>query len=90
MFVKVTNSGSRRYVQLIEAYRDDEGHPKQRTVATLGRLDQLSTELESVISGLMRVAGKTPPIPLPEPVVTFECARDFGDVWALTELWNSP
>jgi transposase len=89
MFIKVTKSGPRRYVQLIEAYRDNEGRPKQRTVATLGRLDQLSTELESVISGLMRVTGKTAALPLPEPVVTFESARDFGDVWALTELWNS-
>ncbi|BBP04231.1 hypothetical protein TPL01_20770 [Sulfuriferula plumbiphila] len=23
------------------------------------------------------------------PVLTFESARDYGDVWALTELWNS-
>lgn len=89
MFIKVTHSGARRYVQLVEAYRDDEGRPKQRTVATLGRLDQLNTELESVISGLMRVTGKTLPTPPPAPVVSFESARDFGDVWALTELWNS-
>jgi hypothetical protein len=54
MFIKVTTSGPRRYVQLVEAYRDDQGRPKQRTVATLGRLDQLSSELESVIAGLLR------------------------------------
>lgn len=89
MFIKVTHSGARRYVQLVEAYRDDEGRPKQRTVATLGRLDQLNSELESVITGLMRVTGKSLPEPPPVPVVTFESARDFGDVWALTELWNS-
>ena len=90
MFIKVTTSGPRRYVQLVEAYRDDNGRPKQRTVATLGRLDQLNTELESVISGLMRVTGKAlPPAALPTPVLTFESARDYGDVWALTELWNS-
>ena len=89
MFIKVTHSGPRRYVQLVEAYRDGEGRPKQRTVATLGRLDQLGCELESVISGLMRVTGKSRPEPPPVPVVTFEAARDFGDVWALTELWNS-
>lgn len=61
MFIKVTSSGSRRYVQLVEAYRDDSGPPKQRTVATLGRLDQLSASLESVISGLLRVTGKSLP-----------------------------
>ena len=89
MFIKVTSSGPRRYVQLVEAYRDASGKPKQRTVATLGRLDQLSTELESVISGLLRVTGKALPEKPSTPEVTFESARDFGDVWALTELWNS-
>lgn len=89
MFIKVTTSGPRRYVQLVEAYRDDEGRPKQRTLATLGRLDQLNSDLESVISGLLRVTGKTLPAALPSPNLTFESARDYGDVWALTELWNS-
>jgi hypothetical protein len=46
MFVKVTTSGPRRYVQLVESYRDDAGRVKKRTVATLGRLDQLSGELD--------------------------------------------
>jgi transposase len=91
VFIKVTRSGPRRYVQLVEAYRDDDGNPRQRTVATLGRLDQMGTELESVISGLMRVTGKSHPqvAPTPAPVVAFEAARDYGDVWTLTELWNS-
>lgn len=89
MFIKVTTSGPRRYVQLVEAYRDGDGRPKQRTVATLGRLDQLNSDLESVIAGLLRVTGKTLPEALPSPTLTFESARDYGDVWALTELWNS-
>ena len=89
MFVKLTHSGSRSYVQLVEAYRDEAGRPKQRTVATLGRLDQLNSELDSVICGLLRVTGKSPPAPAVVPTVSFESARDFGDVWALTELWNS-
>jgi transposase len=89
VFVKVTHSGPRSYVQLVQAYRDDAGRPKQRTVATLGRLDQLNCELESVISGLLRVTGKAQPPAAPVPTLSFESARDFGDVWALTELWNS-
>ena len=89
MFIKVTRSGERRYVQLVEAYRDDDGRPKQRTVATLGRLDQLDSQVESVISGLLRVTGKQSPTAQAVPSVSFESARDFGDVWALTELWNS-
>ena len=89
MFIKVTNSGPRRYVQLVEAYRDEAGLPKQRTVATLGRLDQLNSGLESVISGLLRVTGRAMPETAAQPKVEFESARDFGDIWTLTELGNS-
>jgi transposase len=87
--VKLTHSGPRSYVQLVEAYRDDAGRPKQRTVVTLGRLDQLDSGLDSVIAGLLRVTGKSVPAAAPAPTINFESARDFGDVWALTELWNS-
>lgn len=31
MFVKLTRSGSRRYLQLVESYRDEAGKPRQRT-----------------------------------------------------------
>ena len=89
MFIKLTRRGPNEYVQLVEAYRDDAGRPKQRTVASLGRLDQINTELNSVISGLMRVTGQSPVAPPVAPTVSFEAARDFGDVWTLTELWNS-
>ena len=60
MYVKVTTSGPRRYVQLIESFRDDDGRVNKRTVATLGRADQLSGELDSVIDGLLKVAGRAP------------------------------
>jgi len=88
MFVKVTSSGSRRYVQLVESYRDDNGQPKQRTVATLGRLDQLGDSMEGVINGLLRVTGRPALEAAAEPAVTFESARALGDVWALSELWQ--
>ena len=38
---------------------------------------------------LLRVTGKTLPKAPTTATVGFESARDFGDVWALTELWNS-
>ena len=88
MFVKVTTSGPRRYVQLVESYRDDAGRVKKRTVATLGRLDQLTGELDSVIDRLLQVPGRAPDIAPPDttPVgattgVSFESARAFGNVW---------
>jgi len=91
MFIKVTSSGPRRYVQLVEAYRDDNGHPKQRTVATLGRMDRLGSELESVIAGLLKLTGRSVADVIERPTqaaVAFEPARALGDVWALTSLWN--
>lgn len=87
MFVKVTSSGSRRYLQLVEAYRDEHGKPKQRTVATLGRLDQIDGQLDQVIAGLARATGK-PIADNTPPTIVFESARAFGDIWALTALWN--
>jgi transposase len=91
VFIKVTRRGPNHYVQLVEAYRDPAGKPKQRTLATLGRLDQLNTELNSVISGLQRVTGQVPnaiAAPASPPSLSFDAARDFGDVYTLTELWN--
>ena len=95
MFVKVTTSGPRRYVQLVESYRDDAGRVKKRTVATLGRLDQLTGELDCVIDGLLKVAGREPVVApsITTPVgattgVSFETARALGNVWTLTEIWK--
>jgi transposase len=51
-------------------------------------LDQLGPELESVISGLLRVTGRSLPEPAEPRSMTFESARALGDVWALTELWH--
>lgn len=40
MFLREKKSGSRSYLQVVENFRDG-GKPRQRVVATLGRLDQL-------------------------------------------------
>ena len=40
MFLKVSSSGGHRYVRLVESFRNDNGQPRQRTLATLGRLDE--------------------------------------------------
>jgi len=89
MFIKVTTSGPRRYVQIVESYRDEAGRVKKRTVATLGRADQISGELDSVIDGLLKVTGRKPlsAAGTDSPAV-FESARALGNVWALTELWK--
>ncbi|MCB1822546.1 MAG: IS1634 family transposase, partial [Candidatus Competibacteraceae bacterium] len=87
MYVKVTRSGPRRYIQLVESFRNDEGKVKQRTLATLGRLDRMDGALESVINGLMKITGRA--APAPSPTLAFESSRAFGDLWALQQLWHS-
>lgn len=90
MYVKITRSGPRRYVQLLESYRDENGRVKKRTVANLGRLDEIDGALDAVINGLLKAAGRSPLTELEAPpAMRFESARSFGDVWALTELWNA-
>ncbi len=87
MYVKVTRSGPRRYVQLVESFRNAEGKVRQRTLATLGRLDRMDGALESVIDGLMKITGRA--APTFSPTLTFESSRAFGDLWALQQLWHS-
>ena len=89
MFLKITRSGPRQYLQLVEAFRDNAGKAKHRTLVTLGRLDQLTDSLDSVISGLLKVTGRPDLLNAPAPSAEFESARALGNVWALNELWES-
>ena len=89
MFLKITRSGARQYLQLVEAFRDEAGKARHRTLVTLGRLDQLTDSLDSVISGLLKVTGRPNFLDAALPAVEFESARALGNVWALNELWES-
>lgn len=89
MFLKITRSGPRQYLQLVEAFRDDVGKAKHRTLVTLGRLDQVAGSLDAVISGLLKVSGRPDFLNADLPAVEFESARALGNVWALNELWQS-
>jgi len=86
MFPKPTRSGGHTYLQLVESYRNDAGVPRQRTVATLGRLDEVGGGVDSLLSGLLRVKGMPGAAALP-PQLEFESSLSFGDVWALDQLW---
>lgn len=94
MYLKVTRSGTRRYVQLVEAYRDPvHGTPRQRHLATLGRLDHLTAaDVDGVIDGLLRLTDRPDLATLSQPVsaagTTFEAALQLGDVWVLDRLWR--
>ena len=87
MFIKVTLSGARRYAQLVESFRNVDGKPRQRTVCTLGRLED-GGEVDTLIASLQRARGITP-TPSPLEGLRFTDSRHAGDVWALSELWRS-
>ena len=42
MYTRITESGGRRYLQLVEGHRDETGKVRVKVVANLGRLDKLS------------------------------------------------
>ena len=87
MFLKVSSSGGHRYVHLVESFRNDNGQPRQRTVATLGRLDEPGGALDALLNGLLRVKGR-PIGGADAPQLRFESALSLGDVWALDALWH--
>lgn len=86
MFVRINKSGERRYLQVVESYRNEAGQPRHRVVANLGRIDGMEDgHLDALISGLCRVAGRDEPA---APEITYAPARAFGDVFALHALWK--
>ena len=87
MFIKPTRSGGHIYLQLAESYRNEQGKTRQRTVATLGRLDEVGGRVDSLLGGLLRVKG-LPSSMAASPEVSFESALALGDVWALDQLWR--
>ena len=87
MFIKLTRSGERTYAQLVESFRDEHGKPRQRTVATLGRVDERDGQVDSLLNGLLRAKGR-PAAAGGDPQLRFESALALGDVWALDALWH--
>ena len=89
MFIKVTQSGNRRYAQLVESFRNDEGKPRQRTICTLGRLEA-GGEVDTLIASLQRARGLAlAPGTAALDGLRFTDSRHAGDIWALSELWRS-
>lgn len=86
MYTRITRSGGRSYLQIVEGFRTESG-VRQRVVANLGRLDDLDgKKLDPLIHGLQRALGR---VPASAPVPEYDTALAFGDVYALNELWSS-
>ena len=91
MFIKVTQSGGRRYAQLVESFRNDAGQPRQRTLATLGRLEP-GGDVDRLIGALHKAQGREGSAAggsIAIEDLQFLDARAAGDVWALSQLWSA-
>ncbi|WP_138473458.1 IS1634 family transposase [Poseidonocella sp. HB161398] len=86
MYTKITTSGGRRYLQLVEGYRNEDGKVRHRVIANLGRIEDLTPrKLDPLISGLNRALGRTGNT---ASEVISDSARAHGDVFALHEIWK--
>ena len=55
--MKITQSGTRRYAQWVESFRNEEGKLRQRTICTLGRLE-VGGDVDMLIASLQRALGQ--------------------------------
>jgi hypothetical protein len=86
MYARITSSGGRRYLQLVEGYRTEDGKVRQRTIATIGRIDELKGgSLDALINGLNRAVGRAD---VQTGAVEADSALSYGDVFALHEIWK--
>ena len=86
MYTRISKTGGRQYLQLVESFRNDSGKVRTRVVANLGRLDQITpTQLDPLIKGLNRAIGRAENT---ASEVIQEPGLGFGDVFALHELWR--
>ena len=90
MFIKVIQSGSKRYAQLVESFLNEKGKPRQRTICMPGRLEN-GGEVDILIASLQRAHGIDPPCAATSPFdgLRFTGSCPAGDVWAVSEPWRS-
>lgn len=86
MYTRISKSGGRSYLQLVEGHRDEHGKVRIRVVANLGRLDKLSPgKLDPLINGLNRAVGR---LQNTASDIAYDSSLAYGDVFALHELWK--
>ena len=88
MFTRVTKvkSGDQtfQYLQIVEAYREN-GRPKQRVVANLGRGDRLGDRIDDLVASLNKYCA--PRLVVPDAIACRE-PRPWGPVLLTRHLWE--
>jgi hypothetical protein len=86
MQTRISESGSRRYLQRGEGHRDEPGKVRIKGVANLARLDKLSHgKPDPLINGLDRAVGR---LENTASDVSQEFSRACGDVFAPHAAWK--
>lgn len=88
MFARVKKSGPYQYLQLVEN-RWEKGQARQRVLATLGRLDQMTEkgEVESLIRSLSRFSEKALLV-LSDRSTVSASAKKIGPALIFERLWK--
>ncbi len=88
MFARVKKSGIYQYLQLVEN-RWENGQARQRVIATLGRLDQMSEkgEVESLVRSLSRFSERTLLI-LSDKSKISASAKKIGPALIFERIWK--
>ena len=93
MFVRITEhknkDGSvRRYLYIVESYRDKEGRPRQR-VMCLGKIEELEKKgkIEELIERLIEVSKKKTWVDI-EKGLFVEWSKIWGPVYVFRKLWE--
>lgn len=80
MFIKVTTSSGRRYAQLVESFRNEAGQPRQRLIATLGRLGG-GGQVERLLAALQRAQAEAAlEVPARDLAPTAATSADAGSI----------
>ena len=83
---KTTKGTTYEYLQLCEAYRNENGNPRNRTIYNFGRLDKLDRKkIDSTINALLEFSSNPSPTRLSD--VEHGAVRDYGDMLVLVHLW---
>ncbi len=89
MYIRTKKSGKYRYLQVVKAYRDKNGKPRQKVIGTLGKVDECQEEgvIDSLITSLSRFDHKALLILTGKEDVSADAVR-IGPGLIFERLWK--
>jgi len=89
MYIRTKKSGKYRYLQVVRAYRDEQGKPRQKVIGTLGKVDECHDEgvIDSLIASLSRFEHKAFLVLTEKEEVSADAVR-IGPGIIFDRLWS--